>query len=263
MKNLNNFYNVNKMQKAFIILMMMFGFFFHHNLTRAQIVKVETMRFLLDTNGLVGQVQGSIRQKTDEIETVSASAGIHLAYKYNKHNVLANFAMEYGKVDETEIANSLFTHLRYNYYFNSYFIGEAFVQTKYDDFLNIKRRDLYGAGMRLKISHSAKFKMYGGVTAMYEHEELSGGIVSDLVRMSDYLSVFLKEGGLEITSTFYYQPEFADFSNYRLAWSNQLSVALYKKFRTGFYYDAGYDNNRPDPIRKYVYDIRGMLAFRF
>ncbi|MFP4059930.1 MAG: DUF481 domain-containing protein [Bacteroidales bacterium] len=230
---------------------------------KAQIVNVETLRFLQDTNGLVGQLQGSIRQKVDEIMTISASGGVHVAYKYNKHSALANFSTEYGKVDEAEIANNLFIHMRYNYSFTPVLIGEAFLQTKYDDFLNIKRRDLYGTGIRLKIYHADKLKFYGGITGMFEHEELSGGLKSDIFRMSDYISLFVKESSFELTSTFYYQPWVADFTNYRLAWSNQVSVALYKKFRIGFFYDAGYDSKRPEPIKKYVYDIRGMLAFRF
>ena len=90
----------------------------------AQIVNVETLRFMADSNGFTGQAQASYSYKEDKVTYMNLNGGLHLAYKYNQHNFLNISSLGYSKMDSNEIDNNFFEHFRYNYTFFPEFIGE-------------------------------------------------------------------------------------------------------------------------------------------
>jgi hypothetical protein len=231
--------------------------------TEAQIVNIESLRFLSDSNGWFGQLTAESEYKQDKVEHLKVGAGLHAAWKMNQHNILLNTTIEYEKVDATENENNFFLHLRYNYAFTDRWIGEAFFQTRYDDFLNIDQRELLGTGIRFGIIDEQSHKLFAGFTGMYEYELLTNAEVNEKIRMSDYLSFRYTRQEFSFTSTVYYQPEFADFSNFRATWSSQLAFEVLKKLGMFINYNINYDSNRPSGIPKSVTDLSGGLSLSF
>jgi len=106
-------------------------------------------------------------------------------------------------------------------------------------------------------------KFFGGVTAMYEHEILTGNQVNDGVRMSDYLSLWYKKDNVEISLVGYYQPRMDDFANYRLAMDNQVSVKVFNKISFLTSFSLGYDSRRPEEIPNTVYEMKVGIGIDF
>jgi len=230
---------------------------------QGQIVNIESMRMGADSTGLDGQLALAGEFSQDANTNIDLTGNLLLIYKSNPHQYLVNLSAGYGRVDTVENENNLFAHLRYNFIFNERFTGELFAQSKTDEFLRIQRRDLYGAGIRIKLAGSSTLKFFGGVTAMYEHEILTGNQVNDGVRMSDYLSLWYKKDNVAISLVGYYQPRMDDFANYRLAMDNQVSVKVFKKISFLTSFSLGYDSRRPEEIPNTVYEMKVGIGVNF
>lgn len=229
----------------------------------AQIVNIETLRFMLDSNGWVGQIQASLNYKEDKFTNFSSSTGLHLAYKHNKHNFLTISSFGYMKVDENELANNLFGHLRYNYDLSSTFIIEAFVQSKYDEFINIRMRNLAGGGLRIKLAHTKKLRFYSGFTGMYEHEELTDNIKNEGARMSDYISFVYSIDPFTFSYTTYYQPRFDEFDNFRISSDSNVQLKVFKKLSFFASFNLEYDSQRPEEIPSSVSNFKSGVNYTF
>ncbi len=228
-----------------------------------QIVNIETLRFMSDSNGFFGQLTSEVEYKKDKVQKLNLGGGVHAALRLNRHNVLTNTTLEYEKVDDMENENNFFLHARYNYSITRKWITELFFQMRYDDFLNIDQRELVGAGMRFEIINQNTVKIFAGMTAMYEYEVLTNEDVNKKIRMSDYLSFRYNSDEFSFTSTVYYQPELADFSNYRTTWSSQAAFKLFKKLGLFINYDLNYDSRRPEGIPDVVAGLTGGLSLAF
>lgn len=250
---------LHTLPRIFVVISLIFSY----SAINGQIVNIESMRMGADSTGLDGQLALAGEFSQDANTNIDLAGNLLLIYKSNPHQYLVNLSAGYGRVDTIENEYNLFGHLRYNYRFNERFVAEVFVQSKTDEFLRIQRRDLYGAGIRIKLAESQSLKFYGGITAMYEHEILTGNKINDGVRMSDYLSLWYKKDNVAISLVGYYQPRMDAFRNYRLSLDNQISVKIFRKvsFLTSF--SLGYDSRRPEDIPNTVYEMKAGIGVEF
>lgn len=230
---------------------------------KAQIVNIETLRFMSDSNGFVGQIQASYNYKEDKVININTAGGVHLGYKYNKHFLLNITSFGYNKVDQNEIANNFFEHFRYNYSITSSYIAEGFAQTKYDKFVNIRMRTLFGGGLRVKFIHAPKARLYSGLTGMYEYEELTDNSKNEGARMSDYISFVYSIHPITFSYTTYYQPRFTDFSDFRMTSNSSIKITIWKNLGVFSSFDVEYDSHRPEGIPKTVTDFKSGLSYSF
>ena len=247
------------MKKTFLLI----TFIAISYISKAQIVNIETLRFMSDSNGIVGQIQGSYNYKVDKVININTSAGLHLGYKYNKHFFLNITSFGYNKIDENEVSNNFFEHFRYDYSIASSYIFEGFAQTKYDKFVNIQMRTLFGSGLRIKFIHKPKARLYTGITGMYEYEELTDKTKNEGARMSDYISFVYSIDLITFSYTTYYQPRFTDFSEFRFTSNSSIKLKVWKNLGVFSSFDVEYDNNRPEGIPKTVTDFKSGLSYSF
>lgn len=230
---------------------------------KGQIVNIESLRFLSDSNGFYGQLTAETEYKKNKIMQIKVEGGAHLAYKQGRHSILNSTTFEYSKIEKAENEKNFFFHIRYNYGFSERWIGELFFQAKYDEFLNIDQRELSGIGIRTGIIDKDRLKLFAGATAMYEYEVLTNEDENHRLRMSDYTSLRMIADEFTFTTTLYYQPVFNDFSRFRASWSSQLEFKLINNFGIFINYDLGYDHNRTKGIPKMVTELTGGATYLF
>ena len=186
-------------------------------LAQAQVLNIEQERLVTDTTGWAGTADLKFAYFKNKTEFWSAGADLHLQYKTKKSLYLWLTDYSLARSSGESFANSGVQHLRYNYKILDWFTAEAFTQAQFNEVLNVKFRWLLGGGPRFKIVKTKPFRLYGATLYMYEYEELADtSVIHRDHRLSSYLSMTLKiKDNLSLINTTYYQPKFADFSDFR------------------------------------------------
>lgn len=231
---------------------------------RAQIINIETKRFLKDTNGFVGTVGGNfnVNQNTQTILTLGYNQ--HLQYKHNRHRFLAISDLNFIKADETDFVNAGYQHFRYNYKINNRVTLEAFVQGQYNLVLKLDRRYLAGFGPRFKILKKEILRIYAACLYMYEYQSQANETIEQYNnRISSYISFTFSFKKSELVSTTFYQPHLADAGNFRIANDSAFDLGIGTKlhFRVGF--NLLYDTRQPPGVPDLTYILKNGLTYKF
>src|SRR3989344_5207740 len=117
----------------------------------AQIVNVESKRFLNDTNGWVGKVDFNFALTQNTQQMVAAGNNAHIQYQHNRHRFLILNDVNFVKAGTTDFVNAGFQHFRYNYKIIDRVTAEVFTQVQYNKILRLDLRFLSGVGPRFKL----------------------------------------------------------------------------------------------------------------
>lgn len=177
------------------------------------------------------------------------------------------------KVDENNLINAGFLHMRYNYGFkDSIFIAEAFTQIQYNTIQKLSRRFLWGGGMRYRFFEKEKLNLFAGTSIMYEFELLSltdtaGNAYDspeDNIRFNFYLSNSFKfKETLSFNHITYYQPLLTDFSDYRISSESSLNMKVSKKVTIRIFFNLFYDSMPVDEVPNLFYSLNNGLRYSF
>jgi hypothetical protein len=248
------------MRVAYIIILLVF----FNKLLFGQVINIESKRFLKDTNGLVGNIGAnfSINQNTKQV--ISLGLNSHIQYHFNKHRILAISDLSFIKAGDNDFVNSGFQHLRYNYKLANRITWEAFVQAQYNKVLLLDRRYLYGTGPRFKILKEKNIRVYAASLYMYEYQSQNNDSLHRFNnRISAYITLSINFNKVEFASTTFYQPNFANFNDYRIATDNNFDLEInnHLSFRVGF--NLLYDTRQPFRIPATTYILKNGLSYRF
>ncbi len=231
----------------------------------AQVVNVESKRFLNDTNGWVGKVDLNFALTQNTEQMIAAGTNAHLQYQHNRHRFLVLNDVNFVKAGNTDFVNAGFQHFRYNYKIVDRITAEAFTQAQYNKILRLDLRFLSGVGPRFKLVKNKNVRLYLATLYMYEYEEITDEKKPTTTnRLSSYLTFSISLGkNADLTSTTFYQPNIADFNDYRIAndTSFELTISKHLGFKTGF--NLLYDTKQPVGIPELVYSLRNGLSFKF
>ena len=202
----------------------------------AQIINIEgrrmqtdSIRFVLNNDlsfSFDSIDDDEIYQLTNELSTQFKSKDLKKIYfLIGNYNLISSAG--------SDLRNSLLLHLRFNYKLSPLFRLETFVQSQYNEFSNINRRNLVGAGLRFKLISKEKAALYIGNSYMYEHEKIN--VINTKYynhRNSSYLSfnATISKSNIDILNTVYYQPLYEDFSNYRILNQFKIEIPISDKF---------------------------------
>ena len=237
---------------------------FFSTLTQAQVVNIEGKRFLKDTNGFVGRTDFNFNINQNVQQVLILGLNIHAQYVHNKNRILAISDLSFFKAGKQDFVNSGFQHLRYNYKIANRFTCEAFLQKQYNLALQLNNRNLAGTGPRIKIWKKPKFKMYAACLYMYEFQVQNNDSIREFNnRISAYVSFNIDLKKIDFVSTTYYQPNLADFNDYRIASDNVLEIIITNRFnfRTGI--NLLLDTQQPLRVPNLTYIYRNGLSFKF
>lgn len=230
----------------------------------AQIINIESKRFLKDTNGFVGTTAAffNINQNTSQV--LSLGLNQHVQYKYNRSRILSISDLAFIKAGKTDFVNAGYQHLRYNYKINRLITWEAFAQAQYNKVLKLDRRYLLGTGPRFRILKKENVKIYTACLYMYEYQSQNNDSAEQYNnRLSAYVTLSIGYHKMEFTSTTFYQPHMGDLENYRIANDSSFELGINKNlnFRVGF--NLLYDTRQPVGIPDLTYVLRNGLSYRF
>ncbi len=234
-------------------------------LIHAQIMNIENSRIKNDTTGWAGNIELSLQYIKNTKELLTAGSKIHVQFKTKRSLYLWLTNYNLAKSGSTSFADAGSQHLRYNYKIKPWLTAEAFTQLQYNNSLNIKLRWLLGTGPRFKMIKTPSFALYSAVLYMYEYEDL---INPDLLnidhRISSYISYTLKLwDNLSMINTTYYQPKFADCSDFRLASYTDLKIKISKHFAFKFTHIYTYDSAPAATIPNSTHAISNTFSYEF
>jgi len=230
----------------FHVFLLIISFLFCQNVSKAQLVNVESQRIQSDSIRSAGNVNLNFSYQENNNKPLiqfRTSLVYQCKTKSLKDIFLILGSYNYSKTRDQKLSNAAFGHLRYNRTLHPLLKYEIYTQIQFNQLLNLRSRYIAGTGLRFKFTNGNLFKSYLGVAGFYEYEEsieVDTRVFRNDFRMSNYLVLsfkFPKEKG-ELTSTTYYQPLFKTFNDFRISNQTILVINLSKKlaFTSSFSY---------------------------
>lgn len=232
---------------------------------QSQVINTEGKRIKQDGDGWAGTVNlgFSIIKNTREI--IQLTNNTQVQYNRGKSTLLLLNELVLMRVNQDQLLNRGFQHVRYNYETRPYLIPEAFVQAQYNQLWNIDVRLLAGAGPRFKLYRTDTSRIYIGTLVMYEYEEVDKGAQYNRdFRLSCYLSGgYSLKKYIDFNTITYFQPRLDQWDDFRITTENSIRFGITTKlgFRTTF--QLSYDTRPPDNLQNTFYSWTNGLSFKF
>lgn len=219
--------------------------------------------------GFSGKFETGLDTKRGNTDKDFYKTSLRLNYDNNKDYLLwIELSGEYGKANDLEDTNKLYSHLRYiKALSNKSLQVELFLQGQEDKFKALKKRRLAGAGLRYQLFESyTGGKAYIGLGAFYEYIRHTNSTLDpneDNARLNTYFAYTTKfNKDSHLAYTMYYQPRIDKFSDHVIANKFELQLHVYLQLFLKFsvYYDV--DSGPPTSIA-YDYDFGQTTTFVF
>ena len=174
--------------------------------------------------------------------TESLAASFSAKGQYNQKEwltyLIATYA--YGESNEIKDNNDGLIHLRYVHEIkDTAYDYEFFLQGEFNEFQDMKSRNLAGANIRRNFSNDFFDKLYLGLGLFYSYMEPD--VITDIdpiykrTKMNSYISLLKKVNEhFSITYLGYYQPNVEDFSDYRTFQVLQLTTEITEQTALSF-----------------------------
>ncbi len=232
----------------------------------AQLVNVEKSRKEAKP-GIQGHVDLNLAltQNTKQIFETGTSA--HIQYVKDRHMILLLNSINLMRIEGDNLINNGFQHIRHNYTLRGGFVTtEIFSQHQYNSIRLLQRRFLLGAGPRLKVFESDNVGVYFAPLVMYEQEQLNDEAATrnDKFKGDFYVSAtYAMDNRISFSHTTYYQPDFADFSEFRVSSDTGLEMKFRGSFSFVITYSLAYDSYPPPDIPNLFYTLKNGIKYNF
>ena len=174
--------------------------------------------------------------------TDSLAASFSAKAQYNQKEWLTYLiaTYNYGEASEVKESNNGLIHLRYvREITDTAYDYELFLQAEFNEFQDIKSRNLAGVNIRRDFSNNFFDKLYMGLGLFYSYMEPD--VITEIdpiyerVKMNSYISLLKKvTENFSITYLGYYQPYVEDFADYRIFQILQLTTTITEKTALSF-----------------------------
>jgi len=199
--------------------------------------------------GLSGNIQASVNNQRGNTDKDEYDARARLCFDNNRSYVTwLEFSYAYGQASGVENENKAFAHYRFIHtLYSKAWNWELFVQNEGDDFRQIQRRLLGGAGLRWRFYQSEVFgRIYVGAGTYYEYLNYLNPVLDPReynTRLNTYLAYTKKFGkDARVSLTSYYQPKVDNWSDHYLYNAASLLVyvygSIYLKISVSYAYDT-------------------------
>jgi putative salt-induced outer membrane protein YdiY len=232
----------------------------------SQLVNVEKSRKEAKP-GFQGQIDVnlSLTQNTKQIFETGTS-GI-LQYHKNQHTVLLLNNLNFMRLEGSDLINNGFQHLRYNYALGKGFTTlEVFTQHQYNSIRLLQRRFLLGGGPRFRIFENEALGLYIAPLVMFEQEKLNDeeNSVDNRFKGDLYISAtYTIEERINFSHATYYQPDFSDFSQYRISSDTGFEFEINDRFAFIVTFNLAFDSDPPLDIPDLFYTLKNGIKYNF
>ncbi len=219
-----------------------------------------------EKKGLEGEVALSAKYSSGNSDT--SSVGIAGKGQYTEEEWLLYLiaAYSYGESNGDKDTNDGIFHLRYVHHIaDTAYDYELFIQSEFNEFQDIKERNLAGANIRKKLDLSFD-KFYVGLGLFYSYTEPDKITFIDPVykrtKMNSYISFVKKiNENFSVTYLGFYQPTIDDFSDFRIFQTLQLNTLLTDDLTLSF--DINYKYNATPYYNIKKTDVRSTINLKY
>ena len=202
--------------------------------------------------GTAGSVGLKVNGQTGNADKFAGEASSLTLHRSDANEYLLAGKYRYGESRHVKDTHEGNIHLRYTRQVNAWAAGEVFEQTEFDEFKNLKRRDLLGGGLRSRLEKKEANAVFLGTGLFYEHEDFTGNIESEeTVRANIYLS-FVRTFSDHVSGSIvaYYQPSFEGLNDTRAQLDSALQVKLAERLALTVEYDLQYDSEPAPGVKQ-------------
>ena len=238
-------------------------------LLSAQLVNIESKRMQTDSVRFALNADFSFNHTNNDgtqVNQIDAAYTMQLKSKDLRkiYFLLGNYKLIDS--EEKNLQNAWLLHGRFNYKFNQILRLEMFLQGQYNQLLVVEKRNLVGAGFRVKWMDRTRFTGYVGNSYMYEIESSDrAGTTNYNHRNSTYftLSYAAKSQKFSVANTIYYQPLYRDLGDYRILEQFQLDIPLSSWLKVFTIYNYYFDNKTPLNTAEYTSNLNFGVGISF
>ena len=251
------------MNYRIVVVLMIFSF---SSLAWGQLVNIESQRMQTDSVRFALSADFGFSHANNDGSSINQIDGSLTSQFKSKDLKKIYFLTGNYKLidsDKENLQNSWFLHARFNYKFTNFWRFETFIQSQFNELLEIQQRSLAGAGVRIKLFGQKEFTAYLGNSYMYEIEKNIDENVSYYNhRNNSYLTLIYtpKTERFSISNTVYYQPLYENFKDYRLLEQFKLNVPLSKVFKIFGLFNYYFDSLTPLGNKEYSSNINFGLG---
>lgn len=223
------------------ILFLFLSLFLLNDLVFAQIVNMESAR-KESLSGFQFQANFGLNGSSGTVDRTNYSVETRLDYNSNKWQRFGVFSYKREEKDDSITSNNTFFHLRAVRKVNNLVSWEVFSQLSEKPLQKIKRRELFGAGIRLSPYKTLRV----GLGLFDENEERILSETRKTTRLNTYITNDFKiSDTATFESTLYIQPDIDDFSEVRSFFVAGLRLKITEKFSSIISYENTYDSSPP------------------
>lgn len=223
------------------ILFLFLSLFLLNDLVFAQIVNMESAR-KESLSGFQFQANFGLNGSSGTVDRTNYSVETRLDYNSNKWQRFGVFSYKREEKDDSITSNNTFFHLRAVRKVNNLVSWEVFSQLSEKPLQKIKRRELFGVGVRLSPYKTLRV----GLGLFDENEERILSETRKTTRLNTYITNDFKiSDTATFESTLYIQPDIDDFSEVRSFFVAGLRLKITEKFSSIISYENTYDSSPP------------------
>jgi putative salt-induced outer membrane protein YdiY len=183
-------------------------------------------------------------------------------YSKGKNEFLALANYRYGETFNLKDTHRGSAHLRYSRKVFEKVFAETFIQTQFDDFRALNRRDLLGVNGRFEVHRSEYLFLFTGAGFFGEREQINVDPNEDNVRGNFYIStVYDTKDKFKASLVLYYQPMWNELKDHRFNLTVNLESPIYKTLSLLVTYDSQYDSQPPTTVG--TYDSLALIGVRW
>jgi hypothetical protein len=229
----------------------------------SQIVNIEKKR--RDVKGFQATAVFDFNIKETGNRIVEFKNLIDVQYAFKKHALIFINDIRLLGIDKGSLINNGFQHLRYNYTIKdtSFLTLEAFSQFQYNEQKLLEKRILSGLGPRLRVVKKPSITWYIAPLSMFEYEQLNDSLHTETkrIRLDAYTNLNLTlNKNISYNLIVYWQPDYANFNDYRLSGETGLRLNLSKYFAYEVGFSADYDNLPPANVQNTFWSFNNRLV---
>ena len=240
---------------------------FYLSVSQAQIQHIENKRIYSDSVGWMGNVEANFSAVQNRDLLVNLDVKPYVQYKDTMNYFLGLGDYNYS-VGDRVYAHALLFHFRYSRYLRKdirWVMWEFYTQAQFNPLLSQRVRALAGTGPRFRLYEDNKYKVYSGISYMYEYEEiLADTSIQRNHRGSVYVSwLFQPKPYFMFSGSTYAQPLFTNFLDYRISGQYALLFKVFKRAAFKFEFGFLYDSRPPKEVRNFIFNAEAGIVYNF
>ena len=220
-----------------------------------------------EKEGMDAEVALGAKFNSGNSDTLSLGIATKGQYSQEEWLIYAIAAYSYGESNSLVDTNDGIFHLRYVHEIeDTPYDYELFLQTEFNEFQDVKSRNLAGANIRRDFSELPFDIFYVGVGLFYSYMEPDTITVLDpiyeRVKLNTYISFMKKVNDVfSVTYLGYYQPDVEDFSDFRIFQIVQFTTEITENTALSFDVVHKYNATPYHAIEKT--DIRSTINLKY